>query len=80
MFSNQDLTQIAQRGITPEAIEHQLTQIKEGFPFLKIEAAAAVGNGIFSPNSAQVEKYVNDWSAYLSDQHTIVKFVPARLS
>lgn len=77
MFSNQDLTQIAQRGITPEAIEHQLTQIKEGFPFLKIEAAAAVGNGIFSPNSAQVEKYVNDWSAYLSDQHTIVKFVPA---
>lgn len=77
MFSNQDLTQIAQRGITPEAIEHQLTQIKEGFPFLKIEAAAAVGNGIFSPDSAQVEKYVNDWSAYLSDQHTIVKFVPA---
>ncbi len=77
MFSNQDLTQIALRGITPEAIEHQLTQIKEGFPFLKIEAAAAVGNGIFSPDSAQVEKYVNDWSAYLSDQHTIVKFVPA---
>ena len=31
MFSNQDLTHIAQRGITPEAIEHQLTQINVGF-------------------------------------------------
>ena len=38
MFSNQDLNQIAQRGNTPEAIKHQLTEIKEGFPFLKIEA------------------------------------------
>ena len=77
MLSNQDLTQIAQRGITPEAIEHQLTQIKEGFPFLKIEAAAAVGNGIYSPSAAEVEQYVAEWSAYLADQHTVVKFVPA---
>ena len=77
MFSNQDLNQIAQRGNTPEAIKHQLTEIKEGFPFLKIEAAAAVGNGILSLDSAQVEKFVNEWATYLSDQHTIVKFVPA---
>ena len=77
MFSNQDLNQIAQRGITREAIEHQLTQIKEGFPFLRIEAAAAVGKGIFSPDSTQVEKYVNDWAAYLCNHHTVVKFVPA---
>lgn len=77
MFSNQDLNQIAQRGNTPEAIKHQLTEIKEGFPFLKIEAAAAVGNGILSLDSEQVEKFVNEWATYLSDQHTIVKFVPA---
>ena len=77
MLANQDLKQIAQRGITLEAIEHQLTQIKNGFPFLRIAAAAAVGKGIFSPNSAQVEKYVNDWASYLCNNHTIVKFVPA---
>ena len=44
---------------------------------MKIEAAAAVGNGILSLDSAQVEKFVNEWATYLSDQHTIVKFVPA---
>lgn len=77
MLSNQDLKQIAERGITPDAIEHQLLQIKEGFPFLKIESAAAVGRGIFSPGKQQLEKYVSDWTSYLNDNHTIVKFVPA---
>ena len=44
---------------------------------MKIEAAAAVGNGIYSPSAAEVEQYVAEWSAYLADQHTVVKFVPA---
>ena len=43
MLSEQDLKQISQRGISKEQVEHQLEQIKNGFPFLRIEAAAAVG-------------------------------------
>lgn len=35
MLTNQDLNQISQRGITPEMVEHQLDEIKKGFPFLK---------------------------------------------
>lgn len=77
MLSKQDLNQISQRGITPETVEHQLNQIKEGFPFLKIEAAAAIGNGIFSPSNEQRDKYVNDWESYSNEGHTVVKFVPA---
>lgn len=77
MLSKQDLDQIAQRGITPEKVEHQLKQISNGFPFLHIESAAAVGNGIFSPTAQQTDKYVEEWEKYLSGQHTIVKFVPA---
>lgn len=77
MLSKQDLSQISQRGITQEMVEHQLNQIKEGFPFLKIEAAAAVGNGIFSPSEEQRDKYVNDWKNYSEEGHKVVKFVPA---
>lgn len=77
MLSNQDLEQIKQRGSSLEQVEHQLDQIREGFPFLKIEAAAALGNGILSPTNDECEKFIADWKAYLADNHKIVKFVPA---
>lgn len=37
-MNQQDLTQISARGISEQQIEHQLEQIKNGFPFLKLEA------------------------------------------
>lgn len=77
MLTNQDLNQISQRGITPEMVEHQLDEIKKGFPFLKIETAAAVGNGIFSPTPEERDKYVEEWSKYQEEGHKVVKFVPA---
>ena len=36
MLSTNDLNQIQQRGITQQQVEHQLEQIKAGFPFLRI--------------------------------------------
>ena len=36
-MNQQDLNQIAARGISEQQIEHQLEQIKNGFPFLKLE-------------------------------------------
>ena len=46
MLTQQDLQQLAQKGITPEQINIQLDEFKTGFPFLRLEAAAAVGKGI----------------------------------
>ena len=43
MLSQKDLKQISLIGITEEQVEHQLDDIKKGFPFLKIESAASVG-------------------------------------
>ena len=77
MLSKQDLNQISARGISEEMVEHQLQNFKQGFPFLKIEAAAAIGNGIFKPTEEEVKKYVADWTDYLSSDHSVVKFVPA---
>ena len=77
MLSKQDLDQISARGITAEMVEHQLEEIKRGFPFLKIDAAASVGNGILRPTDEQKEKYVADWANYSAEGHKVVKFVPA---
>lgn len=77
MLSQQDLKQISSRGISQEQVLHQLDQIKEGFPFLKIEAAAAIGRGIVSPSDEERRKYVAEWEKYVNDGHRVVKFVPA---
>ena len=77
MLSTNDLNQIQQRGITEQQVEHQLEQIKAGFPFLRIEAAAAIGKGIMAPDDAQREKFVADWKQYREEGHKVVKFVPA---
>ena len=76
-LTNQDLKQIAQRGISPEQIENQLNQFRTGFPFLRLQAAAAVGNGIVAPSDAERRDYVSLWEQYKKEGHRIVKFVPA---
>lgn len=77
MLSQEDLKQISLRGITEEQVEHQLDEIKQGFPFLKIEAAASIGKDIMSPTENEMNKYLSMWDTYLTGCHKIVKFVPA---
>ncbi|MDO4194886.1 MAG: DUF4301 family protein [Prevotellaceae bacterium] len=77
MFTEKDLQQLAQRGVTPEQVENQLKQIAQGFPFLRLEAAASVGNGIMAPTDAEREAFVGRWQDYKAEGHKIVKFVPA---
>ena len=77
MLSEKDLKQIAQRGITEKQIETQLKEFETGFPFLKLEAAAAVGNGIVAPNEDERKQYVKAWEDYKVAGKRVVKFVPA---
>jgi len=77
MLSQQDLKQLAQKGISEQQIETQLGQFKTGFPFLKLEAAAAIGRGIVAPNAKEGAKYVEAWQQYKATGKRVVKFVPA---
>ena len=77
MLSETDLKQIAERGISEEQVVGQLNQIKEGFPFLKLEAAASVGQGVLALDGEEREHYIEDWNAYKAQGHKVVKFVPA---
>ena len=77
MLSQQDLKQIAQKGITQEQIENQLNEFKTGFPFLKLEAAAGIGRGIIAPDAAERKQYEDIWNAYKAEGKRVVKFVPA---
>ena len=77
MLSQEDLKQIASKGISQEKIEMQLNEFKTGFPFLKLEAAASLGKGIISPDEGEREKYIQQWKDYKAQGKKIVKFVPA---
>ena len=77
MLTQQDLKQIAAKGISEEKLNKQLDDFKTGFPFLKLEAAASIGHGIMAPADDEREKYIDAWKAYKAEGKDIVKFVPA---
>lgn len=77
MLQENDLKQIAQRGMTAEQVNHQLQQFQTGFPYLKLEAAACIGNGILAPTDDERSRYIELWKSYKQEGHSVVKFVPA---
>lgn len=77
MLEEKDLKQLAEKGISRQQIDTQLKQFENGFPFLKLEAAAAIGRGIIAPSAEEIDNYVKAWEAYKASGKQIVKFVPA---
>ena len=77
MLSPKDLEQIKRKGISEQQIDKQLEEFKTGFPFLKLDAAASIGNGIIATSAEDVKRYTEAWNAYKAEGKKIVKFVPA---
>ena len=77
MLSPKDLEQIEMKGISEQQIEKQLEEFKTGFPFLKLDAAASIGNGIIATSAEDVKIYTEAWNTYKAEGKKIVKFVPA---
>ena len=78
MFDEKDLEQFKKKGTNAENVKAQLELIRNGFPYLELEAAASIGNGIMAFDDSQRNVYIKTWDAYCSDgKHSITKFVPA---
>ena len=77
MLSPKDLEQIERKGISEQQIKKELEEFKTGFPFLKLDAAASIGNGIIATSAEDVKIYTEAWNTYKAEGKKIVKFVPA---
>jgi hypothetical protein len=77
MLSEEDLKQIARKGISEAQVNGQLAEFKMGFPFLKLKAAASIEDGIVAPSEHDKQVYIAAWAKYKEEGHDIVKFVPA---
>lgn len=77
ILQTQDKTILKQRGITEEKLTEQLNRLRNGFPYLKIEAAAIPGNGILVTDARQRAEYINKWNEFVKGGAKVVKMVPA---
>lgn len=75
-FTEQDLLQIREHGLTPEAVELQIENFKRGFPYLKVVKAASPEDGIVVASPERVAAAVERYEKALSGRR-VVKFVPA---
>ena len=72
-----DKALLAKKGISEEKLADQLKQFAEGFPFLKLSAAASIEKGILAPSAEEQAELLAVWDAYVAENHKVVKFVPA---
>ncbi len=78
MLTQEDKELLAKKGISEEQIAEQLACFEKGFPYLKLDGAASIGNGIIAPDAKEQEAYLAAWDAYTNGNNKqIVKFVPA---
>lgn len=76
-LSNADKAQLLAKGISLEQISRQLESLRKGFPFLRLQNTAKVGDGILRLDANQETSYLQKWETYKSEGHRITKFVPA---
>ena len=76
MFTQKEIQQITEHGLTPAQIERQLENFRQGFPFLRVVATASPDDGITMLSATELQNAVD---AYAKRAHKLktVKFVPA---
>lgn len=68
---------LSQKGISEDMLEEQLAHFRNGFPYLTVCSPATLGNGIVRMDEAMKASCKRDWNDYLSNNVSVVKFVPA---
>ena len=77
-WTEEDLRQISDHGITRAEVERQLELFEEGFPFPTIVQAADEEHGIRVLTEEEQREALETWSAALRDPSVrVLKFVPA---
>ncbi len=75
-FSVKDQQQLAEKGIKEGKVLGQIETFKEGIPFVRLEKAAIISDGILKFNSAEEKELVAIFEK-LKAKKSLLKFVPA---
>jgi len=76
MFTEKDLQQIKQKGLEAKDVENQIDNFKQGFPFIKLVAAATPTHGLHSFSESDAKGLAIFFDENYKD-YDLLKFVPA---
>lgn len=77
MFSEKDKKQIKNRGSQLHTVQKQIESFKKGFPYLEVQDAASVENGIIKLSEEQLKKRIDLYDKKISSGIKPLKFIPA---
>ena len=75
-FSEKDIKQIRNKGLTVEQVNAQIDTFKKGLPFVNLESAATIGKGILKLSNSEKEQFI-EYFEKKRDSISFIKFVPA---
>ena len=76
-FTDQDLAQFREKGISIDIIQQQIKNFEQGFPFLNTIRPATIGDGILQVSPQQINDYTKIYDRWLEEGGAVYKFVPA---
>ena len=76
MFLEKDFSQIHELGIDLETVYQQINDFKEGFPFMQLQKAATINDGVLKLSNEELEKYTALYEKKVA-KLVPLKFVPA---
>jgi hypothetical protein len=76
MFLEEDFSQINELGIDLETVYQQINDFKEGFPFMQLQKAATLNDGVMKLTDEQLESFTALFEKKVSKLIPL-KFVPA---
>ncbi|MDE5812730.1 MAG: DUF4301 family protein, partial [Muribaculaceae bacterium] len=74
-LTEKDFETLKKKGISEEKFEEQLKMLKEGFPFLKIEAAVTPGHGLTVPSPELIKQSEEVWRKYVAGGAEVMQMV-----
>ncbi len=75
-LSGKDLEQLDSKGITKEIVQNQIETFKEGIPFVQLERAAVIGDGISKFSEDEQARLIHQFEE-THNAISLLKFVPA---
>ncbi|WP_289038420.1 DUF4301 family protein [uncultured Zobellia sp.] len=75
-LTENDLALLAKKGISEKKVHDQIETFKEGIPFVQLEKAVTVGEGLSKFTQAQEKELIQKFDASQSNL-SLLKFVPA---
>ena len=76
MFTENDLKQLADKGISIENVEKQINAFISGFPFLDIIKPAIIKDGLIKMTEEECSSFISKYNENVSNL-SVIKFVPA---